>query len=99
MTTEAYGVVSYTKTIMTYMQLFVDFGFMLSGTKDIIKALHKLHYFEIQKWGQTNELGISDYFMSGIHEMDFDEYKVDNFGIFMFLYGETIDKEAILNGE
>lgn len=41
MTTEAYGVVSYTKTIMTYMQLFVDFGFMLSGTKDIIKALGK----------------------------------------------------------
>lgn len=67
--------------------------------KDIIKALHKLHYFEIQKWGQTNELGISDYFMSGIHEMNFNDYKVDNFGIFMFLYGETIDKETLINGK
>ena len=34
---DTYGVVSYVKTIMTYMQIFVDFGFILSGTKDIIK--------------------------------------------------------------
>ncbi|MSU05588.1 oligosaccharide flippase family protein [Spirochaetales bacterium NM-380-WT-3C1] len=35
---DTYGVVSYVKTIMTYLQIFVDFGFMLSGTKDIIKV-------------------------------------------------------------
>lgn len=35
---DTYGVVSYVKTIMTYMQIFVDFGFMLSGTKDIIEV-------------------------------------------------------------
>lgn len=35
---ECYGVVSYVKAVMQYMQLFVDFGFMLSGTRDIIKA-------------------------------------------------------------
>lgn len=35
---DTYGVVSYVKTIMTYLQIFVDFGFMLSGTKDIIEV-------------------------------------------------------------
>ena len=29
---ESYGVVSYVKAVMQYMQLGVDFGFMLSGT-------------------------------------------------------------------
>lgn len=37
LTTDTYGVVTYTKTIMTYMQIFVDFGFVLSATKDIVK--------------------------------------------------------------
>lgn len=35
---ECYGVVSYVKTIMLYMQLIVDFGFLLSGTKAIVRA-------------------------------------------------------------
>ena len=38
LTTETYGCVSYVKTTMTYMQLFVDFGFVLSATKDIVKV-------------------------------------------------------------
>ena len=33
---ESYGVVAYNKAIMQYMQLFVDFGFILSGTRDIV---------------------------------------------------------------
>ena len=33
---ECYGVVSYVKAVMQYMQLFVDFGFILSGTKAIV---------------------------------------------------------------
>ncbi len=37
LTTDTYGVVTYVKTVMTYMQIFVDFGFMLSATKDIVK--------------------------------------------------------------
>ncbi len=32
-----YGTVSYVKNIMQYMQLIVDFGFVLSGTKEIVK--------------------------------------------------------------
>ena len=35
---DAYGVVSYVRSVMVYMQLAVDFGFMLSATKDIVDA-------------------------------------------------------------
>ena len=38
LTTDTYGVVTYAKTIMNYMQIFVDFGFVLSATKDIVKC-------------------------------------------------------------
>lgn len=38
---EAYGLVAYVKTIMSYMQLFVDFGFMLSGTKDVVDVCQR----------------------------------------------------------
>ena len=36
---ETYGVVAYVKAFMQYMQLVVDFGFLLSGTKDVALAL------------------------------------------------------------
>ncbi len=35
---ESYGVVSYVKAVMTYMQLLIDFGFILSATKDIVRC-------------------------------------------------------------
>lgn len=35
---EGYGLVSYVKAVMQYMQLFVDFGFILSGTKAIVNC-------------------------------------------------------------
>ena len=38
LSTETYGVVTYVKTVMTYMQILVDFGFILSATKDIVKV-------------------------------------------------------------
>ena len=38
LTKDCYGVVSYVKATMQYMQLIIDFGFILSGTKDIVKA-------------------------------------------------------------
>lgn len=34
---EKYGVVSYVKSFMSYMQLLVDFGFMLSGVKEVVR--------------------------------------------------------------
>lgn len=35
---DCYGVVSYVKAVMQYMQIVVDFGFLLSATKDIVNA-------------------------------------------------------------
>lgn len=35
---ETYGMIAYVKSVMQYMQLTVDFGFMLSGTKDIVES-------------------------------------------------------------
>lgn len=38
LSTGAYGTVAYVKTVMTYMQIVVDFGFVLSGTKEIVNT-------------------------------------------------------------
>lgn len=35
---EGYGIVSYVKAVMQYMQIVVDFGFLLSATKDIVET-------------------------------------------------------------
>lgn len=35
---DAYGFVAYVKSCMTYIQLIIDFGFILSSVKDIVKA-------------------------------------------------------------
>ncbi len=37
LTEESYGFVSYVKSCMTYIQLVIDFGFILSSVKDIVK--------------------------------------------------------------
>lgn len=41
LTKESYGVVTYVKACMAYMQLFIDFGFVLSATKEIKYSLNK----------------------------------------------------------
>ena len=38
LTTDSYGTVTYIKTVMSYMQIFIDFGFVLSATKDIVES-------------------------------------------------------------
>lgn len=38
LSTEAYGTVAYVKTVMSYMQIVVDFGFMLSATRDVVNS-------------------------------------------------------------
>lgn len=35
---DTYGTATYVKSIMTYMQLIIDFGFILSATKDVVMA-------------------------------------------------------------
>lgn len=47
LSTDNYGNVAYVKTVMSYMQIIVDFGFVLSATKDIVKIKNdkeKLEY-------------------------------------------------------
>ena len=39
LTVDTYGVVTYVKTVMTYMQILVDFGFALSATKDVVQTI------------------------------------------------------------
>lgn len=46
LTTDTYGTVTYVKTVMTYMQILVDFGFVLSATKDIVKAKNNKEQME-----------------------------------------------------
>ena len=38
LSTETYGVVTYVKSLIVYVQLFLDFGFLLSATKNIVVA-------------------------------------------------------------
>lgn len=35
---ETYGAITYTKSIITYAQITIDFGFLLSSVKDIVRA-------------------------------------------------------------
>lgn len=43
---ETYGSVAYIKTVMNYMQIIVDFGFVLSATKDIVKIRNEKEKME-----------------------------------------------------
>ena len=38
LSTDCYGVVAYVKAIMNYMQVVVDFGFVLSATKQVVQS-------------------------------------------------------------
>ncbi len=44
---DVYGTVAYVKTIMSYMQIIIDFGFVLSATKDVV--LYKDNKEKIEK--------------------------------------------------
>lgn len=50
LTKDCYGVVSYVKAVMQYMQLFIDFGFLLSGTKDIVQARDDHRRIQNETW-------------------------------------------------
>ena len=52
LSTEGYGIVSYVKAVMSYMQVIIDFGFMLSATKQIVEV--KNNKEEIGKIVGTN---------------------------------------------
>lgn len=65
---------------------------------NILRALDTLHYFEIYKFRNNEEFHYDDYFVAGVTQFSLDSgaYVVDGFTVFMFLYGETIDRKEIL---
>lgn len=40
---DAYGTVSYVKNVISYIQIIIDFSFVVSGTKDIIQAKNDIN--------------------------------------------------------
>lgn len=65
---------------------------------DLLKALDKLHYFEIYKF--VNEVQCHhSYFVAGVDTFSASKYRIDMFGVFMYLYGSTIDREGLLKDE
>ena len=64
-----YGVVSYTKSVMIYMQVWVDFGFTLSGTKAVVQNKDDKNRFNAII-GETQTarvmLGISGFIIIGV---------------------------------
>ena len=47
---DCYGVVSYVRAVMSYMQIVVDFGFLLSGVRDIVNARNDKKHLEEETW-------------------------------------------------
>ena len=63
LTVETYGNLTYVKTIMNFMQILVDFGFMLSATKELAKINHANHQ---EKTSHQIESIISDTMLARI---------------------------------
>ena len=66
--------------------------------KDILKALNILHYFEIYKFVNDNHCEY-DYFVRGVDKFTSENYKIDNFGVFLYLYGNTINMKGLIKNE
>jgi len=63
--------------------------------KDLLSALEKLHYFEIYKF--VNEVQcFHNYFVAGVDTFSSSRYHIDMFGVFMYLYGDSLDMEGLL---
>ena len=64
----------------------------------LLKALHELHYFEIYKF--VNDYYCQDdYFVKGISSFSSNNYQIDMFGVFLYLYGHTLDKKGLIKDE
>lgn len=61
--------------------------------KDLLIALNNLHYFEINKFANIHE---NNYFLSGVKTFDISNYRIDMFGVFLYFYGNTLDKNGLM---
>ena len=59
--------------------------------KKILHALNKLHYFEIYKFRNREVYHYEDEFVSGVIPFEKDDFVIDSLGVFLFLYGNTLD--------
>jgi hypothetical protein len=71
------------KYTQKYPQLF---------NKKLLGALLTLHYFEIYKFC----VDCDDPYLSGVDIFDWTTYKIDELGIFLYLYGNTLDKKKLM---
>ena len=63
--------------------------------KKLLAALNTMYYFEIYKF--VNEVYCyHDYFVRGVDTFTTENYKIDMFGVFLYLYGDSLDKEGLL---
>lgn len=66
--------------------------------KKILNALNKLHYFEVYKF--INELCCyHDSFVSGVDSFHSEKFSIDSFGVFLYLYGNTLNMKGIIKNE
>ena len=61
----------------------------------LLDALNMLHYFESMKFENIMTMR-NDYFLEGVNHLKQGEYRMDYFGVFMYLYGKSIDIKAII---
>jgi hypothetical protein len=61
----------------------------------LLNALNILHYFEIYKFKNKEEYLYEDYFVNGVQPFRSDNYDIDSLGVFMYLYGHTLDRKEI----
>lgn len=97
LSTECYGVVAYVKACMTYMQIIVDFGFLLSGVKDIVESKgdnNKIGTIAGHIYGAKALLGISTLVLSVI--LSFALPLLRPYKLFVFLSTLAIFASAFL---
>lgn len=92
---EEIDVIKKEDTVLLELSRFMD-NEAKAFNSDILKALNKLHYFEIYKF--INEVQCHhSYFVSGVDTFIAEKYKIDMFSVFLYLYGDTLDMEGLIN--
>ena len=91
---EEIDVVEKEDSIFLYLGKLIDDDAKFFNEK-LLKALNELHYFEIYKF--VNQIYMyNDYFVKGVEEIYTGKYKLDLFSVFLFLYGDTLDKKGLI---
>ena len=68
--------------------------------RELLEALHKLHYFEIYKFRNRELYDYDPEFTMGVSSFNESyDYDIDNLGVFIYLYGNTLDKKELMRDE